>query len=113
MPNNYVSFNCFLMAYHVAAVSLQLIQGDNLSQLCVLRWLHGIIMSSLQASKLCLYKQFDMVPILKLLNTPYSFTIQNLVLLSQSEQLLQNLSLNCCTTSILNAVAATKNIRCH
>ena len=59
------------MAYHVASVSLQLIQGDNLSQLCVLRWLHGIIMSSLQASKLCLYKQFDVLPILKLLNTPY------------------------------------------
>ena len=55
-------------------------------------------MSSLQASKLCLYKQFDVVPILKSLNTPYSFTIRNLVLLSQSERLSQNLSLNRCTS---------------
>ena len=66
-------------------------------------------MSSLQASKLYLYKQFDVVPILKSLNTPYSFTIQNLVLLSQSERLLQNLSLNHCTINQLYITNNTKH----
>ena len=83
------------MVYHARAKLLQYkLNSGNLLILCVLRWFHGIIISSFISPKI-LYKQA--VSCGTHFKITYYTMLQNLALLSKSERFSQNLSLGCCT----------------
>ena len=95
---NNLSLNYILMAYHVTAKLLWYkFNSGNLLNLCVLRWFHGIIMSSLISPKILSKQAVSFGTHFKITYHTIIFVIQNLVLLSKSEKFSQNLSLDCCT----------------